>query len=298
VGPTASGKTGLAVKIASLIGGEIISADSRQVYRGMDIGTGKDLHEYVSNNRSIPYHLIDIVDPRESFSVFDYQALAYSNISSIWARGNMPILCGGTGMYVDSVLRRYRMTRVPENPELRRILDSLPTEALVERLLAVSPSYHTTGDFRKRPRLIRAIEIAEFSLKNKEERGEALSLRPVLLYIEFPRDELRERIRIRLDERLSQGMIDEVRQLVEQGVTWDRLDTFGLEYRYIARYLRGEMELAIMRERLYRAICQFAKRQETWFRGMERKGISLHRLIRGNWNDVVAFLMKAGLVSS
>ncbi len=296
VGPTASGKTTLAVKIAVRLGGEIVSADSRQVYREMNLGSGKDLEEYCCEGKPIPYHLIDVVSPTESFSVFDYQQRAVEALALIWKRGRLPILCGGTGLYVDSILRNYRMTAVSENPALREALARLSTDELVLRLLSLRPDYHTRGDFRKRERLVRAIEVAEHSLSHPPEGQPLGELRPLVLYLEWSRSELRNRIKKRLVERLDQGMVEEVRHLRDIGVGWERLETFGLEYRYIARHLKGELDLAEMTERLFFAICRFSKRQETWFRGMEKKGIALYRVRRDSWEDAMNHLIRHGLL--
>jgi len=297
VGPTASGKTGLAVQIADKLQGEIISADSRQVYRGMDIGSGKDLQEYRFTGKFIPYHLIDIVSPMDGFSVFDFQRMAYDAVKDIRSRGRLPVLCGGTGMYVDSVLRDYRMTRVPVNPDLREELSMLGREELVARLLSARPDYHTKGDFQKRERLVRAIEVVEFSRSDRIKSSHTPDMRPLVLYVEWPRGELRERIRLRLSERIDQGLIHEVQRLLEAGVGWERLDTFGLEYRYVARHLKGELGREQMTEELFHAICRFAKRQETWFRGMEKKGVILHRVIRASWDEACVVLEASGLRS-
>lgn len=279
IGPTATGKTAFAVRLARRLDGEIVSADSRQVYRGMDIGTGKDLAEYsvaVSvNGNPVPYHLIDIVDPSENFSLHDYQKRAFDCIRDIWRRGHLPILCGGTGLYADSVLRGYRLVEAPENPELRAELEPLALDELAARLRAIKPDHHTTSDFRKRDRLIRAIEIAEFTNENPEAFARQPDIRPLVIGLGRPRPELAERIGARLRERLDGGMIDEVKRLNDGGISWERLESFGLEYRFVADYLRGRMTMDELYRDLFTAIRRFAKRQETWFRGMERKGVSI-----------------------
>ena len=296
VGPTASGKTALAVRIAARLDGEIVSADSRQVYREMNLGSGKDLDEYRYEGKAIPYHVIDVVSPTEPFSVFDYQQQAVEALALVWRSGHLPVLCGGTGMYVDSILRNYRMTAVPENPVLREGLARLSTDALVNRLLSLRPDYHTRGDFGKKERLVRAIEVAEYSRAHPPEDLPLAKLRPLVLYLEWPRTELRDRIRKRLVERLERGMVGEVRHLLDLGVNWERLETFGLEYRYIARHLKGDLNLTEMTESLFHAICRFSKRQDTWFRGMEKKGIRLHRIRRDSWEDAADILQRNGLL--
>ncbi len=270
LGPTASGKTKVGVKVAQALGGEIISADSRQVYKGMDIGTGKDLKEY----GAVPYHLIDIVDPGFEFSVFEFQRLFFKTFSEIQSRGHLPILVGGTGLYLDAVLRNYQMVEVPPNPALRQELSSLTNEELAERLKKLNPKLHNTTDLLDRERLLRAIEISELG-RNKS----ALSspeIRPLIFGLKWPREILRERINLRLAERLKQGMIEEVQRLHQQGISWGKLESYGLEYRFLAQYLKGELTFMEMQQKLQQAIHQFAKRQMTWFRRMERMGINIH----------------------
>ena len=294
VGPTATGKTRLAVRIALWLGSEIVSADSRQVYRGMDIGTGKDLDEYEIDGRRIPYHLIDVVEPTEDFSVFAFQQAAYAVIRDLHRRGRIPVLCGGTGLYLDAVIRAYRMRAVPEDPELRRRLSGLSCEALVERLLELRPDYHTRGDFRKPERLIRAIEIALAGGADPVAPAPP-ELRPVVLGVRRPRPELRARIRRRLAERFEAGLVDEVRRLLASGVPRKRLDVFGLEYRWVAALVAGEITEPECFEGLATAIAQFAKRQETWFRGMEKKGVRIHWIDRDDPEAALALLRRFGL---
>lgn len=270
LGPTASGKTKLGVKIAQALNGEVISADSRQVYRGMDIGTGKDLKEY----GSVPYHLIDIVDPGYEFSVFEFQRLFFKTFIEIQRRGRLPILVGGTGLYIDSVLRAYQMVEVPVNPALRQELSSLTNEQLAERLKRLNPKLHNTTDLLDRERLVRAIEISELG-QNKSELS-LPEIHPLVFGLRWPREIIRKRIDLRLDERLQQGMVEEVARLQQRGISLEKLESYGLEYRFLAKYLKGELTFDEMKEKLRHAIHQFAKRQMTWFRRMERMGIQIH----------------------
>ena len=272
LGPTASGKTRLAVHLARHLSGEVISADSRQVYRGMDIGTGKDLAEYGDT----PCHLIDVLDPAEEFSLFKFQQLFHAAFDDIRGRGRLPVLCGGTGLYLEAVLKGYELLEVPENPLLRAELAGQPLETLTKRLRACSDRLHNTTDLIDRCRLMRAIEIAEFRVGHAP--VPLPELKPCIFGMRWPREILRRRITMRLKERLAQGMIEEVERLHATGITWERLDFFGLEYRFIARYLRGELQRNDMVQKLNSAIHDFAKRQETWFRRMERNGTTIHWL--------------------
>ncbi len=271
LGATATGKTRLGVRLAQRVGGEIISADSRQVYRGMDLGTGKDLTEY----GDIPYHLIDIADPGEEYHVFAFQRDFFEIFKKIEDRGRMPIMVGGSGLYLDAVLRGYRLIEVPPDPELRAELATHSEQWLRERLLELKPRQHNTTDLTDRDRLVRAIEIAE-----GERAAGSLpplpSVTPLVIGIRWPRPELRARITRRLQQRLDEGMVEEVARLHQQGVSWETMEFYGLEYRFIARYLQGELSFDEVRAQLNTAIHKFAKRQETWFRRMERQGIVIH----------------------
>lgn len=290
LGPTATGKTALAVALADKFGAEIVSADSRQVYRGLDIGSGKDLNEFAFQRadgtvHNVPYHLIDITDLKTEYSVFNYQKDAYKALNDISARGKTAVLAGGTGMYLDAVLRGYDMIDVPTNVPLRNSLNGVPESELAERLIALKGEVHNTTDLTERHRLIRAIEIAEYekSAEAKAVRA-AMPPRPELEYfiigLTFPRTRLREGIKRRLIARLDEGMLDEVKRLHEDGAGWERLERLGLEYRFCSEYLQGKFEsYQAFVDKLYIAIGQFAKRQETWFRGMERKGCKI------NWLD-------------
>jgi tRNA dimethylallyltransferase len=276
LGPTASGKTELAVRLAGRIGGEIISADSRQVYRGMDLGTGKDLSKYRNGETIVPCHLIDILDPEEEFSVFTYQQLFYRCFQEITGRIKIPLLVGGTGLYMEAVIRGYRMPAVPENCKLRDELEGEGIETLHRRLLAISSAVHNKTDLLERKRLIRAIEIAEFARNNPYHAMDRTPICPLVMGIRCEREALRRKITARLHARLAAGLIDEVRRLHERGVDWERIDSFGLEYRYIGRYLQGRMIREEMIQTLNTRIHQYAKRQETWFKRMERNGVRIH----------------------
>jgi tRNA dimethylallyltransferase len=273
LGPTASGKTRLAVGAAQALRGEIISADSRQVYRGMDLGTGKDLGEY----GAISHHLIDILEPGEEFHLFAFMRRFGEAFEAVQRRGRLPVLAGGTGLYLDAVLRGYQLAEVPENPPLRAELAEFSMEELAERLRGLRPALHNTTDLTDRARLLRAIEIAE---------GEASAvplpplpeLRPLVFGLRWERSELRRRITVRLKERLEQGMIEEVERLHAAGVPWATLEFYGLEYRYVAQHLQGQLNRNDMFQKLCSAIHDFAKRQETWFRRMERQGVTIHWL--------------------
>lgn len=277
LGPTASGKTRLGVAAARALGGEIVSADSRQVFRGMDIGTGKDLSDY----GDIPFHLIDICEAGVEFSVFDFQERFRAAYADIRARGKLPVLVGGTGLYIDCVLRNYRLVRVPENPELRAALAHLSVEQLAERLKALKPEQHNTTDLNHRERLLRAIEIAEGELACGETGPVVPDLQPLVFGLRWERTLLRRRITERLRQRLDEGLIDEVRGLLDRGVPHRMLEHYGLEYRFVARHIRGELNRNDMFQKLNSAIHQFAKRQDTWFRRMERQGVDIHWLDAG-----------------
>jgi tRNA dimethylallyltransferase len=275
LGPTASGKTRLAARMAAVLGAEILSADSRQVYRGMDIGTGKDKGEYIVNGKLIRYHLIDIISPEEEFNVFSYQRLFFEAFADVRARGITPIMVGGTGLYVDSVLRGYDMPAAPVNVSLRHDLDGRDRDGLIRYLLALRPVLHNTTDLMERERLIRAIEIEE-----KRTAGPAIprrlpELKPLILGLRWDRDILGRRIAERLDRRLEEGLIDEVSGLHDGGVSWERLEALGLEYRYVGRYLQRKISRIEMVKELNIRIRQFAKRQMSWFRRMERLGIRI-----------------------
>lgn len=272
LGPTASGKTRLAVSLAENLAGEIISADSRQVFRGMDIGSGKDLHEY----GRVPYHLIDILDAGGEFSVFDFQRRFLKAFEEINTRMNVPILCGGSGMYLDAALRGYRMVEVPHNDSLRAELSTKTDVELVTELSLLKPDQHNSTDQLNRERTVRAIEIALGENENTSVSEPIPRMKSTVIGIHWEREELRRRITVRLRERLDNGMIEEVQRLHAKGIAWSKLHYYGLEYRYVGAYLSGEMNMNDMFQRLNSAIHDFAKRQGNWFRRMERHGVAIN----------------------
>lgn len=278
LGPTACGKTAFAAHLASNIGGEIISADSRQVYRAMDIGTGKDLDDYIVEGKKVPYHLIDIADAGEKYNVFRYQhdfLVAYNDIRS---RNVVPILCGGTGLYIESVLRGYHLSPVPQNHALRASLEGKTLEELTD-ILKGYKALHNTTDTDTVQRAIRAIEIEDYCAKIPLEDRYFPEIKSLVIGLDIERDLRREKITRRLKQRLDEGMVDEIRGLIEKGVSPDDLIYYGLEYKYLTLYIIGKMSYEEMVRLLEIAIHQFAKRQMTWFRGMERRGIEI------NWID-------------
>ena len=275
IGPTASGKTAFAAQLAHTIGSEIISGDSRQVYREMDIGTGKDLNDYIINGEVVPYHLIDIVEPGYKYNVFEYQKDFFQVYNMIRAKGKLPILCGGTGLYIESVLKGYRLLPVPENPELRRSLGNKSLPELTE-ILKSYKTLHNTTDVDTAKRAIRAIEIEEFYLQKDVENLAFPDINSLIIGINIEREERREKITNRLKKRLDEGMIEEVKAILDSGVSPDDLIYYGLEYKYLTNYILGNLTYNQMFSELEIAIHQFAKRQMTWFRGMERRGFPIH----------------------
>ena len=273
-GPTASGKTRLGALVAARLGGEIISADSRQVYRGMDIGTGKDLDDYIVEGRQVPFHLIDIRDPGYKYNVYEYQQDFLQAYEDIRSRGRLPLLVGGTGLYVEAVLKGYRLIRVPVDPEYRATLEGKTMEELAA-LLASYKKLHNVTDLDTRKRVIRALEIEHYYAMHPEEGEDYPAIRARVFGVFVDRDTRRANISRRLRQRLGAGMIEEVEKLLERGVPHEALQYYGLEYKYISLYLLGEMDYETMVRRLETAIHQFAKRQMTWFRGMERRGIRI-----------------------
>lgn len=293
LGPTASGKTRLGVELARRLHGEIISADSRQVYRGLNLGAGKDLAEYGAGGDRVPYHLIDIADLSEEFNVFRFQEAFKATYADCRRRGVTPIMVGGTGLYLEAVLKDYSLIQVPENPALRRELEFLSREELTVRLLAIRGALHNTTDTSERSRLIRAIEVAEYSARARSQPS-GPGLRSIILGVQWDREVLRARIRERLAARISAGMIEEVAEIQRQGVPWERLLRLGLEYRFASEFLIGKISsLEEMETRLYLAICDFAKRQMTWFRRMERRGLTI-RWIPGGDPEQAAKALKMG----
>lgn len=275
LGPTACGKTALAVAVADRIDGEIISADSRQVFRGMDIGTGKDLDEYNLNGRQIPYHLIDIRDAGEEYNVYKFQNDFIAAFDSILERGHNPILCGGTGLYIEAIVRRYELPDAPIDENYREELRKYSDEELTARLASLI-KLHNHTDTETRDRLLRALEIQEFRQQHPDEFTHLPEMKHLIVGVSFPREVVIERIGVRLRQRLENGMIDEVRNLLDNGVPVERLLKYGLEYKHIARYLTEDYPYEAMYENLYTDIRRFAKRQMTWFRRMERNGVNIH----------------------
>lgn len=277
LGPTASGKTSLASTLAYELDTEIISADSRQVYKGMDIGTGKDLADYSVNGKAIPYHLIDICEAGEKYNVFEYQHDFHKVFVEIKAKGKLPILCGGTGMYIESVLKGFKLPAVPENKELRKKLKDKSLEELTEILKKYKPLHNST-DLDSAKRAIRAIEIEEYTKNQPADYNEFQAVKSLIIGVDIERELRRHRISNRLKARLEEGMINEVKSLLDKGVSAEDLIYYGLEYKFLTQYLIGEISYDEMFSQLEIAIHQFAKRQMTWFRGMERRGFNIRWL--------------------
>ena len=275
LGPTASGKTTFAAALAARLDTEIISADSRQIYRSMDIGTGKDLADYTVNGKAIPYHLIDICDPGYKYNVFEYQHDFFRAYEAIREKGKLPILCGGTGMYIEAVLKGYKLWDVPQNPEMRESLKdkSLPE---LEQILAGYKVLHNKTDVDTAQRAIRAIEIEEYYKSEAPDTNEYDPVNSLIIGIDIDRELRREKISRRLRARLDEGMVDEVKGIIASGVKPEDLIYYGLEYKYLTLYIIGELSYEDMVSQLEIAIHQFAKRQMTWFRGMERRGSEIH----------------------
>ena len=280
LGPTASGKTPVAVRLAAEIGGEIISADSRQVYRRMDIGTGKDLVDYNVDGRQIPYHLIDICEPGTKYNLFEYQQDFFDAYEDIRSRGAVPILCGGTGLYIEAVLKGYKLSPVPQNQQLRDELEGKSLEELTQMLSELKKkngsNMHNTTDVDSCQRAIRAIEIETYNLQHPMPKRELPPVNSLIIGIDIDRELRREKITRRLKTRLDEGMVDEVKALLDEGIPADDLIYYGLEYKFLTEYLTGQLSYDEMFARLEIAIHQFAKRQMTWFRGMERRGFTIH----------------------
>lgn len=275
LGPTASGKTSLAAALAARLKTEIISGDSRQVYRRMDLGTGKDLSDYVVDGYRVPYHLIDIVEPGYKYNVFEYQRDFLKAYEDMKSRGLMPVLCGGTGMYLESILKGYRLLPVPENKELRDRLSSKSLAELTE-ILSQYKKLHNSTDVDTVKRAIRAIEIEEFYLTQDVSVRSFPKINSLIIGVDINRELRREKITRRLKKRLEEGMVDEVKSLLNEGIRPDDLIYYGLEYKYLTLYVIGKLSYEEMFSQLEIAIHQFAKRQMTWFRGMERRGFQIH----------------------
>lgn len=296
LGPTASGKTPLAAALAVQLHAEIISGDSRQVYRRMDLGTGKDLADYVVDGYRVPYHLIDIAEPGYKYNVFEFQRDFLKAYDDIRSRNILPILCGGTGMYLESVLKGYKLLPVPENPELRARL----ADKSLEELTAILSSYkklHNSTDVDTAKRAIRAIEIEEYNLHQPVEARKFPEIHSLIIGVDIDRELRREKISRRLKQRLDEGMVDEVRALIDGGICPDDLIYYGLEYKYLTLYVTGQLTFDEMYHQLEIAIHQFAKRQMTWFRGMERRGFTIHwidatRPMEEKVNEIIGLLNK------
>ena len=277
IGPTASGKTAFAAALAARLDTEIISGDSRQVYHSMDIGTGKDLVDYVVDGKQIPYHLIDICNPGDKYNVFEYQHDFHKAFEEIRKKGKLPILCGGTGMYIESVLRGFKLLDVPQNPALRESLKG-KSLAELEQILASYKVLHNKTDVDSAQRAIRAIEIEEFYKTEAPDKREYAPINSLIIGVDIDRDLRREKISRRLRARLDEGMVDEVRAILATGVKPEDLIYYGLEYKFLTLYIIGQLTYDEMISQLEIAIHQFAKRQMTWFRGMERRGLHIHWL--------------------
>ena len=275
LGPTASGKTSFAATLAYELDTEIISADSRQIYREMDLGTGKDLADYTVNGKQIPYHLIDIAEPGYKYNVFEYQRDFLNAYQSIKQKDRLPVLCGGTGLYLESVLKGYQLIPVPENPELRTRLAGKTLKELTD-ILSNYKTLHNSTDVDTAKRAIRAIEIEEYYATHDLSAREFPSINSLIIGVDIDRELRREKITKRLRQRLDEGMVEEVRQLLNKGIQPEDLIYYGLEYKYLTLYVTGEISFEEMFKQLEIAIHQFAKRQMTWFRGMERKGFKIH----------------------
>ena len=276
IGPTASGKTRLAALVAAETNAEILCADSRQVYRDMTVGTGKDYDDYIVDDQQIPYHLMDIVDAGEKFNLFKFYDAFQIAYTDVVTRGKNPIVCGGTGMYVESIIKNYNMHLVPEDAEFRKQCEAREFDDLVEELKTYK-TLHNTTDIDSKKRLIRALEIARYeSLHEAEYQQQTCSYNPVTIGVSISRDVRRERIAKRFRKRLDEGMTDEVELLLKKGVPAETLIYYGLEYKFLTLYVTGKISKSEMEEQLLTAICQFSKRQMTWFRGMERRGITIH----------------------
>jgi tRNA dimethylallyltransferase len=275
LGPTASGKTSLAVALAARMDAEVISADSRQVYRRMTIGTGKDLNDYVVNGKQIPYHLIDICEPGYKYNLFEYQRDFHRVYARIQMKGGVAVLCGGTGLYIESILKGYRLSATPENPALRATLHDKSLEELTH-ILSSHKALHNKTDVDTIQRAIRAIEIAVFGQAQSSDRQEYEPINSLIIGISIDRKYRRQKITDRLKKRLNEGLLDEVRSLLDSGVVPEDLIYYGLEYKYLTLYLLGRITFNEMFSQLEIAIHQFSKRQMTWFRGMERRGLHIH----------------------
>lgn len=286
LGPTAVGKTAIGVALARAFNGEIISADSRQTYRHLDIGSGKDLADYAASEEgpAVPYHLIDITELPAEYNVYNYQQDFYKAFKDITERGKLPVVVGGTGMYIDAIVRDYQLVILPENKKLHEELEATPLEVLAERLIKLQPDLHTKCDLLEKDRVIKALEIIEAKKQGLDSTSvQRPDIRPFIIGTTLPRPQLWENISIRLRERLDSGMIEEVQSIHDSGISWERLEKLGLEYRFCSQFLQGQIaSKEDLYEGLFVAIRQFAKRQETWFRMMVKKGVEIHWLDAGS----------------
>ena len=270
LGPTAVGKTKFAVNLANDFNGEIISADSRQVYRQMDIGTGKDIDDYLIDGKQIPFHLIDVLEPTEEFDLFQFQNLFYDSFRKIVERNNLPFLVGGTGLYINSILKNYELSETNFNSQRIVELEKLPEEELKEYLLEIKTDLHNTTDLIQKDRIIKAILVAE--QKSESIKIDKPKIDALILGVSESREQIKKNITVRLKNRLDNGMVEEVQSLVANGISFEKLNYFGLEYKYVGRFLKGELNYNDMFQKLNSSIHKFAKRQMTWFRKMEREG--------------------------
>ena len=276
LGPTATGKTKLAASLAYELNGEIISADSRQVYKGMDIGTGKDLADYIIEGNKVPYHLIDIIEPAEEFNLFLFKQFFYKSFNSIIVRNKIPFLAGGTGLYLSSVIQNYDLKKADFNPDRINELNTFDIDSLKNILLRLNSKLHNTTDLLSKDRIIKAILIAE---SNEELQNEVIKIHSLNIGIMPSREIIKKRITDRLKYRLQNGMIEEVKNLVDIGISYEKLNFFGLEYKFVGLHLKGELNYNDMFQKLNSAIYGFAKRQITWFKKMENEGVRI------NWID-------------
>ena len=296
LGPTATGKTNFAVKVANKFNGEIISADSRQIYKGMDIGTGKDLDEYIINDKKTPYHLIDILDPLTDYSVFQFQRDFLTAFNQIKNKKRLPILCGGTGLYIESILLKYELQNAPgPNKELRKNLETKSKEELLEIYRKVdSEGASNPKKIDTKKRIMRSIEVNNIKNLNHED---IFSNNPIdnflVIGLDRDRQNVRDLIKNRLIDRIDNGLIQEVEGLLDNGVSYERLDYFGLEYKFIGKYLKNELTKNELIDKLHIAICQFAKRQMSWFRRMEKRGIKIHWIAPDNDTEMMDLISNA-----
>jgi tRNA dimethylallyltransferase len=278
LGPTASGKTSVAAKVASMLNGEVISADSRQVYRGMDLGTGKDYGDYIVDGKPVSYHLIDIVDAGYEYNVYEYQKDFLKIFEDVTNWGKLPVMCGGSGLYLEAILKNYKLIQVPNNETLREKLDGKSLEELTEILKTYKNYLHNSTDIENEKRAVRAIEIEEYYLTHPEIDTGMPDIRSLVVGVKFDRLSRRKRITNRLRQRFKEGMLDEVQRLLDSGLTPEQLTYYGLEYKFMTQHLIGKITYSEMFEGLNVAIHQFAKRQMTWFRRMEKQGTEIHWL--------------------